>query len=156
METQEALQVLLQEYRQVEDEIAAMEEERQGLRARIMELLAAAGKDHASVTVGDETLFLVLEKRSEITYNEPLLRERLGDKYPEILDPDPRKLRRYPPEMREALLPFLEQIGSPSRDRIRAAIERGDVSQAAFEGAFQKNRKTILYVKKRPPPGMGS
>ncbi len=153
MDTNEALQALLQEYRQVESEIAAMEEERQSLRARIVEVMTAAGKDHVSLTVGNEPLFLVLEKRSEITYNENLLRERLGDKYIDILDPDPRKLRRYPPEMRDALIPFLDQVGSPSRDRIRDAIERGDVQQSAFEGAFEKTRKTILYVKKRPPPG---
>ena len=151
MDTNEALQALLQEYRQVESEIAAMEEERQSLRERIRELMTAAGKDHLSLTVGDETLFLVLEKRSDITYHEELLRERLGAQYSEILEPDPRKMRRIPPEMREALLPFLDQVGSPSRERIRAAIERGVIPQSAFEGAFEKTQRTILYVKKQPP-----
>ncbi len=151
MDTNEALQALLQEYRQVESEIAAMEEERQSLRERIRELMTAAGKDHLSLTVGDETVFLVLEKRTDITYHEDLLRQRLGDQYAEILEPDPRKLRRVPAEMREALLPFLDQVGSPSRERIRAAIERGVIPQSAFKDAFEKTQRTILYVKKQPP-----
>lgn len=151
MDTDEALQALLGEYRQVEAEIKAMEEERQALSARIQDLMTAAGKDSLSLTVDGEPLFLVLEQRSEIVYNEDLLRERLGEKYNSILEPDPRKLRHYPPEILEALAPFLDRIGSPSRQRIRTAIENGDVAQSAFEGAFEKNRKTVLYVKKRPP-----
>ncbi len=150
MDVNEALQALLREYRQVEREIEAMEEDRRTLRDRIRKLMEAAGKDHVSLTAGDEPLFLVLEKRVKIVYDEELLRKRLGNKYIDILDPDPRKLRRYPPEMREALQPFLEAIGSPSRQRIRSAIASGDIPQKVFEGAFEKKRETILYVKKRP------
>lgn len=154
MDTNEALKALLSEYRQVEREIEAMEEDRQGLRTKIMDLMKAAGKDHISVEVDEEPLFLVLEQRTEVVYNESLLRERLGDKYAVILDLDPRKLRRYPPEMREAVQPFLSEVGSPSRQRIRAAIENKEIPQSAFEGAFEKNHKTILYVKKRPPQSL--
>ncbi len=151
METNEALQALLGEYRQVEREIEAMDEERQALRNQIMAQMKAAGTDNLSLTVDGEPLFLVLEQRTEIVYNESLLRERLGDKYMDILDVDPRKLRRAPPDMRDAVAPFLEAVGSPSRQRIRAAVETKDIPQSAFDGAFEKRRKTILYVKKRPP-----
>ncbi len=153
MNTHEDLQALLREYRQVEAEIDAMEADRQSLRLRIQEVMTAAGHDTESVTVDDETLFLVLEHRSEISYQEDTLRERLGEKYIGILDPDPRKLRRCPPEVRVALEPYLDRIGSPSRQRIRQAIETGALQASLFEGAYEKKRKTILYVKKRAPLG---
>jgi hypothetical protein len=50
----------------------------------------------------------------------------------------------------------MAQIGTPDRDRVRAAVEQGLVRTEEFAGAFRKQTRARLAVMRMQPPGAGA
>ena len=152
-DVQTELETVLHEYRENERKLDALTEEKQRLRERIQRLLRAMGKACYDATLGDEQLVLSLKTRTEVQYDEERLRQKLGQRYHLILEPDVKKIRRSLSALRTALSPYLDRIGSPSRELVRKRILSGELAQEDFQGTFEKTEKTTLYVKKRPAGG---
>lgn len=144
---------LLAEYRKMEREMARLEDTKKTLRAALQRILEEEGKSIFMADVDDEPIMLELKPRTEIRYNEELLRSRLGHDYRRILQPDVAKIRQHLSELEPDLAPHLDKIGSPSREKIQQLVSSGAIPLDAFRGAFQKINKPILFVKKPPPPG---
>ena len=86
-------------------------------------------------------------------YDEPVLQERLGSRYNEILAPNLKKIRHCLADLTPILTPVLNRIGSPDPDMVRVAIERGTLSKADFTGAFRKRTRRIVSVARVRPDG---
>lgn len=82
----------------------------------------------------------------QVEYNEDVLRKRLGNRYSALLEPDIRKIRAELPNLEEELKPLLDRIGSPSPEKVKAAVEAGTVSAEEFKGAFTKTLKEYVTV----------
>ncbi len=150
---QAELDATLREYQENERKLDALTQEKQRLRERIQRLLRATGKACHNATLGDEQLLVSLKTRTDVQYDEERLRRKLGDRYHLILEPDVKKVRRHLGALRTALSPYLDRIGSPSRELVRKRILSGELAQGDFHGTFEKTEKTTLYVKKRPAGG---
>jgi hypothetical protein len=83
---------------------------------------------------------------SSVEYDEEKLRARLGDGYHALLEPDLKKLRAELPSLGQELQPLLDRIGTPSPEKVKAAIEAGTVSAEEFKGAFKKIVKEYISV----------
>jgi hypothetical protein len=88
----------------------------------------------------------------QVDYNEDVLRERLQDRYSQILAPDIKKIRKNLKTLESVLKPELNRIGTPFPDKVRAAIESGIVTKEEFNGAFEKSIKRNVSVSKITKP----
>ena len=148
MNTREELQVILTEYRMIEKELEYLEQQKQALREKIRGLLKEEGRTRYFIVVDNEPVVLDLRQHTEVRYNEALLQQRLGPKYVRILSPDLKKIRQHLQEITPVLTPYMDKIGSPSRDIIKQLILSGEFDKHEFQGTFEKVEKTTLYVKK--------
>jgi len=82
----------------------------------------------------------------KVEYDEDMLRSRLGDRYESILEPDLRKLKAALPSLGKEMEPLLDQIGSPSPDKVKKAVDSGLVDSSEFKGAFVKSTKEYVSV----------
>jgi hypothetical protein len=98
------------------------------------------------VAVGDKNLRVRHVDDTEIQYDEKLLRTRLGDRYTAILTPDWQKIRRHIKDVTPYLEPVLDKIGTPDRNKVRAAVDAGIVHADDFAGAFEKETVTRIAV----------
>ena len=86
-------------------------------------------------------------------HDEPVLQERLGSRYNEILAPNLKKIRHCLADLTAILAPVLDRIGSPDPEMVRVAIERGTLSKADFASAFRKRTRRIVSVARVRPDG---
>ena len=148
---------LLVRYLQIQEEAGRLEEEKGLLKERLAEFLAGFQSPFWYPVVAGQPLRIRVRHEVDIQYDEPLLRERLGSLYAHILRPDPAKIRRNLGAVEELLRPALDLVGSPHRDTVRTAIERGVVPKDAFTGAFTKvNRTTIAVMRHHEDNGSGA
>ncbi len=148
---------LLVRYLQIQEEVRRLEEEKGQLRDRLAGYLAEYQSPFWCPVVAGQPLRIRVRHEIDIEYNEELLRERLGDRYAQILRPDPAKIRRNLPAVETLLQPALALVGSPHRDSVRDAIERGAVPRDAFAGAFTKvSRTNITVMRQREGDGSGA
>ena len=138
-------------------EIQRQDHELQEEKARLQKILSghlSKFTDGFWFPVVDGTELKVRYVRdTEIEYDEALLRSRLGEKYKCLLKPDMRKIRQHLPELENILSPVLDKVGTPDRDKVRAAISNGTVKKEDFSGAFRKETRTRLAVMKLQPGG---
>ena len=139
---------VLSRYLEVQGQLRRLREEREQLRDALLAHVAGLEGRFWFPVVGGETLMVSRRRRVEIDYDEDLLRQRLGERYTRILRPDVRKLRRHLDDVEGALEPVLALIGSPHPDRVRSAIESGEVQSEEFQGAFKKGLKESLTVRR--------
>ena len=153
--TPEIEKVLLR-YLDIQREERRLAEEKDGLRQVLASHLAdLRGKFWFPVIAGCP-LKIRYSRDVRVEYNEELLRERLGERYVHVLKPDMAKLRRELPQVERYLAPVLPLIGSPSPDRVRAAIQKGLVTKEEFSGAFKKTvRQSIVVMRDRDEAARG-
>lgn len=148
MNVHEELRTCLAEYMKIEERLKVLNDEREALRTKMRGLLMESRVSGCNVLLEKTLLNVRLTHNTTITYDEPLLRERLKENYPKILKPDIKKIRSHMAEIEPLLKPLLETIGSPSRTRIKEKIESGELRMEDFKNAFQKTEKSTLYVRK--------
>jgi hypothetical protein len=141
-------------------EIQRTEKEIEAEKVSLQEALAAfLGQEPDGLwypTVAGTPLKVRLARETAVEYNEPLLRQRLADRYVHVLRPDPKKIRQHLAEVEPLLAPLLTEIGSPDRDRVRTAIEQGLVRADEFAGAFRKSQRVRLAVMRSLAVDAGS
>jgi hypothetical protein len=140
---------LLARYLQIQDETRRLDDEKARLKDRLANHLADFTELFWFPVVAGRPVRVRVQHATEVTYNEELLRQRLGERYLKILKADPGKIRRHLSAVEELLQPALDLVGSPHRDQVRAAVERGDVPKDAFAGAFEKVTRTTIAVTRQ-------
>jgi hypothetical protein len=144
----------LRRYLQIQVEEQRLREEKSGLQETLGRHMAQRRIEYWFPEVDGQALKVRCHEAIAIEYDEEALRRRLGERYLSILAPDIRKLRRCLADVGPALAPFLDKVGSPAPEKVRAAVERGVVQTSEFAGAFQKTtRRTVAVARVRPDPG---
>lgn len=136
----------LKEYTQLQQEEQKLKERKQALREKLKAHLRSSGDHVWTPNVNEMQLKIRYRSAANVQYDEEKLRTRLGDRYHALLKPDLKKLRAELPNIENELEPLLDRIGSPSPEKVKAAVESGTVSAADFKGAFKKTVKEYLTV----------
>jgi hypothetical protein len=138
----------LRRYLEIQAEEQRLKEEKNDLRERIGEHMAGLEMKYWYPKIDGQALKVRCRETTAIEYNESLLHDRLGDRYPAILAPDLRKIRLHLDKLESLFTPVLSLIGSPSPEKVRVAIESGTVNKESFAGAFKKTVKRFVAVGK--------
>ena len=144
--TMSDLNELLREYHELFLELQRLEEKKTMLREAISAAIQRRGMP-ASLALGTTVIRAQVKTTVTVKYDEDGLRERLGDRIHLILDPDAAKIRRHLSELRSALEPFLDTVGSVSRTLVQKAIEEGLLKPSVFAGLYEKQQKNTLFVR---------
>jgi len=138
----------LRRYLEIQTEEQRLKEEKNDLRERIGEHMAGLEMKYWYPKIDGQALKVRYRENTAIEYNESLLHDRLGDRYPAILAPDLRKIRLHLDKLESLFTPILGLIGSPAPEKVRVAIENGTVNKESFAGAFKKTVKRFVAVGK--------
>lgn len=130
------LNILLQEYHTVMEEMERLKLRKAQLREAIADRVGAGSS--ASLWVGETEVQPVVRTSTTVHYNEEALRRKLGDRVRLILNPDTKRIRKHFSEIRPVLEPFLDRIGSVSRDLVAEHIKSGEFSIQDFSGLCTK------------------
>lgn len=147
------IKATLKRYLEIQRQDHELQEEKAFLQKVLTEHLSKSSEGFWFPVVDGIELKVRFARDTEIEYDENLLHSRLGEKYKCLLKPDLRKIRQHLSELDEILSPVLDKIGTPDRNKVKAAIDNGDVQREAFSGAFRKETKTRLAVTKFQPGG---
>ncbi len=147
------LAAALRRYLEIQRDEQRLQEEKETLRETIGGFMTQRRLEWWYPEVDGQPLKVRFHESAAFEYDEAILRDRLGERYAVILAPDLRKIRRCLPEIGPALAPLMDKIGSPSPDKIRAAIEQGTVRREEFTGAFKKTTKRLVAVMRKRSGG---
>lgn len=141
----------LRRYLEIQNSEAALKEEKSALQERLGRYMAGKSATLWMPEVDGQSLKVRRQSQQIVEYDEEVLRRRLGARYLSILAPDPKKIRAHLDELAPVLTPYLDRVGSPQPQTVRAAIEQGLVSKDDFAGAFRKEvRERVAVMKLRP------
>lgn len=142
----------LRRYLDIQKEEARLREEKTALQDTLARHVGLSASPRYWLTsVDGQELKIRCQETTAVEYDEPVLRERLGDRFGTILSPDLRKLRQHLAELSSVLTPHLDRIGSPDPDRVKAAIQQGLVKKEEFVGAFKKTSRRMVAVSRVRP-----
>ncbi len=136
----------LKEYTQLQQEEQALKERKHALQERLKAHLRSDERNIWYPEVDGIRLKVSYRSVPQVEYDEEKLRTRLGDRYHALLEPDIKKLRAELPALEGELEPLLDRIGSPSPEKVKAAVESGTVSADEFKGAFTKTVREYISV----------
>ena len=142
----------IRRYMQIQREIAQLEREREQLHDALVNELEGKAPTRWRTMVDGKHLVVTHQLKTVVRYDESLLRERLGERYAEILDIDGVKLRKNRELVRPLLMPVLNRVGSPTAARVENAIRTGALTVDAFRGAFQKTMTPYISVRIETTP----
>lgn len=139
--------VLIRRYMQIQQEIAALEKEREQLRDSLVNGLEGKVPEKWNSLIDGKTILVVHRRKITVRYDERLLRDRLRDRYAEILEIDGAKIRKNRELVRPFLAPVLDRIGTPAAARVEAAIHSGSLPMEVFKGAFHKDVTPYISIR---------
>ena len=137
---------VLEEYVTLQAEERRLRERKQELQERLKTHLRGEAQRQWFPEVGGERLKISYRSVPQLEYDEDLLRLRLGERYASILEPDLRKLKAELPNLGAELEPLLGRIGSPTPERVKAALHDKMVAAEEFKGAFTRTLKEYISV----------
>jgi len=136
----------LRRYLSIQREMKKLEDERLSLRDIIARHMHTQQKTLWNTKVDEADVGVRCIPQTVITYDEHVLRERLGNRYTEILDVDIKKVKEHLAEATPLLAPILGLIGTPSREKVRDAIEQKRLDVHLFDGAYTKTETQRFAV----------
>ncbi len=148
----EEMAAMLTRYAELIDLEEGIRREKAGLRDELYRLMGAQGMERIRTRVGEQGFKVSRRQKVEVTYDEELLASRLQERYREILAVDTKKLRKNLDEVAPLLESKLELVGTPTRDKVRAAIESGALQVEDFAGTFEKTVTPMVYVSRVKDP----
>ena len=146
----------IRRYQQIQQEIARLEEERERLRDLLVKELDGKFPSKWHSTIDGKPILVVHEYKTSVRYDEPLLRERLGTRYMDILEIDGAKIRKNRELVRPLLASVLDKIGTPAASRVEEAVKSGLVSVVDFQGAFRKVVTPYISIRADKPRSVPS
>lgn len=152
-EAQTDINAVLTLYLALQEQERTLREEKGRLQEQIAAHMQAANQTVWLPNVDGQRLKVRCHRSTTVEYDEPILKERLGERYNLILAPDLRKIRQNMETVAETLEPIMALVGSPSPDRVRSAIEKGLVTAGEFAGAFSKTTRDLVSVARAREDG---
>lgn len=157
------IEAVLARYLEIQRQDQELQSEKARLADALGQYLAQQPDGVWYPEVGGVPLKVRHVRETLVEYDEGELRRRLTDRYVRLLVPDLRKMRQHLAEIEPYLAPILELVGTPDRERVRAAVESGVVRAEEFAGAFRKRVRTRVAVMRvqphepqsAPEPGAG-
>jgi hypothetical protein len=140
------VQEALKRYVEIQEEAAKLETEKKKWRDVLVAHMQQTGQSMWTPTLDNKQLTVRYYPKTTVKYDEVLLQQRLGDKYSQILEPDLAKIKAHLAEVTPLLQPLLNQVGTPSREKVKSAVESGAVERNAFDGAFTKVDSSVFSV----------
>ena len=140
------IEEVLKEYTALQQEEQTLKERKHALQEKLKAHLRTDDKNIWYPEVDGVRLKVSYRSTSNVEYDEELLRQRLGEHYNSLFEPDIKKLRTELPNLGNERAPLLNRIGSPSPDKVKAAVENRAVSADEFKGAFTKTTKEYISV----------
>ena len=137
----------IRRYMEIQREMARLEQEKEELRDLIVKELDGQVPASWRPTLDAKPLVVMHGYRTTVKYEEDILRERLGDRYHEILEIDGTKIRKNCELVRPYLEAVLNQVGTPQAARVEAAIRSGAVTPDEFRGAFRKTITPFVSIR---------
>lgn len=138
---------LVRRYILLQREIAKLEAEKDNLRDTLVKELDGKVPSRWHLTVDGKHLVILHGHKTTVHYNEALLRDRLGEKYEDILEIDGTKIRKNRELVRPLLASVMDRIGTPAAARVEAAIRSGSLAIESFKGAFHKTVTPYISVR---------
>ena len=140
---------LLRRYLKIQDESRRLESERKILRDKIASAFSLSGKTGQDMFVDQCPLHIRCEPKTVYTFDDQLLRNRLGRAYYSILEPDTRKMKAHMDDVVRCLAPIIHKVGVPSGERLDAAIRAGRITADLVEGAVMRQSDFSFAVQRR-------
>ncbi|RPI25530.1 MAG: hypothetical protein EHM61_14145 [Acidobacteria bacterium] len=147
---------VLARYVEIQAEERKIEQEKHSLQRRLASHLKGFRGRYWFTEVGNRRLRITYNESLKVEYEEEALRQRLGDRYNEILSIDWTKLKGRADLIETLLHPHLSEIGSPDREKIRSAIAEGRFTVEDFRGTFTKSGKPFVAVAVVSEPTTGT
>ncbi len=142
----EQLAQILKQYSALQREERELRERKGELQKQLAAHMESLGASVWMPSVEGRHYKVRYRKSVRVTYDESLLRERLGDRYPALLAPDLKKLRNHLDAVEPYLRDVLDLVGSPTPDKVKAAIQSGQVALDDFKDAFSKSEAVHVAV----------
>lgn len=139
--------VLIRRYAQIQQEIAALEQERERLRESLVNGLEGKVPPRWHSEIDGKPILVAHRRKTTVRYDERLLRDRLGDKYVEILEIDGTKIRKNRELLRPLPAPVIDCVGTPAAARVEAAIRSGALPMEVFKGTFKKTYSPYISIQ---------
>ena len=133
----------LRRYLEIQAEEQRLKEEKNDLRERIGEHMAGLEMKYWYPKIDGQALKVRYRETTAIEYNESLLHDRLGDRYPAILAPDLRKIRLHLDKLESLFTPVLSLIGSPVPGKSSGCHRERHREQGILRRRLQENRKAL-------------
>ena len=149
------LTALVLQLDELEGQLKQLNERKKELREQLKGALQRAGLREHATPMGDHTIRLKLRQTVKVRYDEEVLKQRLGERYSLLLEPDARRMRKHMDVVAPLLDPVLDLVGTPSRDLVAQLVKEGTFSVEDFAGAFEKEKKATLYVQRVKPRATG-
>lgn len=143
-------ETLAKRYMQIQQEIAALEQEKERIRDSLVKTLDGKVPERWHSTIDGKPVVIIHCHKTVVRYNESLLKERLGDRYVDILEIDAVKVRKNRELVRSYVAPVLETIGTPNAARVKASIQKGLIGLESFAGAFKKTSTPYISIRSDP------
>ena len=140
-------ETLIRRYMEIQREIASLEQEKERLRDSLVRELDGKVPQRWHSVIDGKPLLVLHGHKTTVRYDEPLLKERLGERYAEILEIDGTKVRKNRELVRPLVAPVLDRIGTPAAARVEAAIRSGSLGIEAFKGAFSKTVTPYVSIR---------
>ncbi|MDX9723357.1 MAG: hypothetical protein RBU37_21595 [Myxococcota bacterium] len=143
------LQTTLTRYVALREQAQQLEEERKQLSKALGAHMKQLGLDSLELTVGEQNYVVRRSLTTRIRYDTSILQQRLGPRYLHLLAVDHKKLKSCGDQLREWLGAHLLEVGSPRRQLVKEAVEKGLVKVEEFAGAFRREQRAVVSVTAR-------
>lgn len=140
-------EALIRRYMEIQREIAVLEQEKERLRDSLVHELQGKVPPRWHSVIDGKPLWVLHGHKTTVRYDEPLLKERLGERYTEILEIDATKVRKNRELVRPLIAPVLDRVGTPAAARVEAAIRSGSLTIDSFKGAFSKTVTPYISIR---------
>jgi hypothetical protein len=125
----------LMELKELEAQIA---QEQAEVRAELAAFLESRAVKGWSGQIMGRPVRVTRQERTQITYDEDLLRQRLGERYRLVIGLDRKRLAQREEEVLRWLGDHAPEVCTVDREKVRAALEKGECSSDEFRGAFER------------------
>jgi len=142
---------VLRRYMEIQKEQQRLREEKKELQNKLKQAMEDMRGRFWYPTVDGVSLKVAHSRKQEVVYDDDVLRQRLGERFALVARPDVKKMREHMGEVERCVAPILDMVGSVDRDRVKAAIENGQVQREEFRGAFRKETAVRIAVMRQRP-----
>ena len=142
------IEKLLLKVKEIEGELELLKNEKEELRQQIIVVMNEKQSDKEIVDLPIGKFKIAKRCITTVTYEQDVLKERLGDKIKLVLDLDTHKMRSHKAMVVEALGDKLIDVGKISQTKVKQAVASGELSLSDFKDAFEKKTVDRITISK--------